>query len=168
MGAVGKSVPRVDAIAKVSGKAMYPGDFHFSDQLVMKVLYAHHTHAKVLSIDTSQAEAMEGVVMVLTAKDVPVNEYGLGVKDQPVLCGPGSTIAGADIVRFDGDHVALVIAESEAIDVQARSAVCDGGAAAVCRGLRQSPRTEQGGGSRAGTRHHRRRGGRNQHGKRGS
>lgn len=54
MGAVGKSVPRVDAIAKVSGKAMYPGDFHFSDQLVMKVLYAHHTHAKVLSIDTSQ------------------------------------------------------------------------------------------------------------------
>lgn len=119
MGAVGKSVPRVDAIAKVSGKAMYPGDFHFSDQLVMKVLYAHHTHAKVLSIDTSQAEAMEGVVMVLTAKDVPVNEYGLGVKDQPVLCGPGSTIAGADIVRFDGDHVALVIAESEAIAVQA-------------------------------------------------
>src|SRR5690606_38186601 len=106
-------------IAKVTGKARYPGDFQFSDQLVMKVLFAHRPHARVVDIDTTQAEAVEGVVMVLTAKDVPVNEYGLGVKDQPVLCGPGSGIAGADIVRFEGDQVALVIAESEAVAVKA-------------------------------------------------
>lgn len=113
MSTIGKSVPRIDAIAKVTGKARYPGDFQFSDQLVMKVLFAHRPHARVKAIDTTQAEAIEGVLMVLTAKDVPVNEYGLGTMDQPVLCGPGSTIAGADIVRFEGDQVALVIAESE-------------------------------------------------------
>lgn len=119
MSIVGSSIPRIDAIAKVTGKARYPGDFQFSDQLVMKVLFAHRPHARVVDVDTTQAEAVEGVVMVLTAKDVPVNEYGLGVKDQPVLCGPGSGIAGADIVRFEGDQVALVIAESEAVAVKA-------------------------------------------------
>ncbi|HPR34556.1 MAG TPA: xanthine dehydrogenase family protein molybdopterin-binding subunit [Anaerolineaceae bacterium] len=115
MGAIGKSITRLDVVAKVTGEAKYPGDFQFSDQLVMKVLFAHRAHARVLAIDTTQAEAMEGVVMVLTAKDVPVNEYGLGVNDQPVLCGPGSSIEGTDVVRFEGDQVALVIAESEKI-----------------------------------------------------
>lgn len=119
MSTIGNSIPRVDAIAKVTGKAKYPGDFQFSDQLVMKVLFAHRAHARVLAIDTTQAEAVEGVVMVLTAKDVPVNEYGLGVNDQPVLCGPDSSIQGADVVRFEGDQVALVIAESEAIAAKA-------------------------------------------------
>ncbi len=119
MNIIGNSVPRIDAIAKVTGKARYPGDFQFSDQLVMKVLFAHRAHARVVDVDTTQAEAIEGVVMVLTAKDVPVNEYGLGTRDQPVLCGPHSGIEGADIVRFEGDHVALVIAETEEIAVHA-------------------------------------------------
>ena len=119
MSIIGNSIPRIDAIAKVTGKARYPGDFQFSDQLVMKVLFAHRAHARVVDIDTTQAEAMNGVVMVLTAKDVPLNEYGLGIKDQPVLCGPGSSVEGADIVRFEGDQVALVIAESETIAVNA-------------------------------------------------
>ncbi|HOZ38711.1 MAG TPA: xanthine dehydrogenase family protein molybdopterin-binding subunit [Anaerolineaceae bacterium] len=119
MSTIGNSIPRVDAIAKVTGKAKYPGDFQFSDQLVMKVLFAHRAHARVLAIDTAQAEEVEGVVMVLTAKDVPVNEYGLGVNDQPVLCGPDSSIQIADVVRFEGDQVALVIAESEAIAAKA-------------------------------------------------
>jgi len=110
MNIIGKSIPRIDAVAKVTGKAKYPGDFQFSDQLVMKVLFAHRAHARVVAIDTTQAEVVEGVLMVLTAKDVPVNEYGLGIKDQPVLCGPDSSIPGADIVRFEGDQVALVIA----------------------------------------------------------
>ena len=119
MSAVGNSIPRVDAIAKVTGKAKYPGDFNFSDQLYMKALFARRPHAKVLQVDTTKAETVEGVVMVLTSKDVPVNEYGLGIKDQPVLCGPGSGITGADIVRFEGDQVALVIAETEAIAAEA-------------------------------------------------
>ena len=50
---------------------------------------------------------------------MPVNEYGLQINDQPVLCGPGSSKPGADVVRFVGDQVALVVAETEA---QARAA----------------------------------------------
>ena len=56
---------------------------------------------------------------VFTAKDVPVNLYGLQIKDQPVLCGPGSDKPGADVVRCVGDQMALVVAETEA---QARAA----------------------------------------------
>lgn len=123
MNEVGKSTNRIDALAKVTGKAKYPGDFTFADQLIMKVLFSERVHARVLSIDTSAAEALEGVVLVLTAKDVPVNEYGLIINDQPVLCGPGSTKEGTDIVRFEGDQVALVVAESVEIAEKAISLI---------------------------------------------
>jgi CO/xanthine dehydrogenase Mo-binding subunit len=59
----------------------------------------------------------------LTAKDVPVNEYGLQLPDQPVLCGPGSTKEGGDIVRFVGDQVAVIVAETEDIAAQARDLI---------------------------------------------
>ncbi len=113
MKTVGKALPRVDALNKVTGKAKYPGDFNFSDALVMKTLFAGRPHARMLAIDTSAAEAVPGVVLVLTAKDVPNNEHGLNIADQPVLCGPGSSKPGTDVVRFVGDQVALVIAESK-------------------------------------------------------
>ena len=67
------------------------------------------------AIDTSKAEALEGVIGVFTAADVPVNEYGLTKKDQPVLCGPGAEKPFTDRVRFVGDQVAVVVAETEAI-----------------------------------------------------
>jgi CO/xanthine dehydrogenase Mo-binding subunit len=118
--AIGQNLPRIDAAAKVTGKALYPGDIAYPDMLHMATLFAGRPHAAIVSIDTSAAEAAPGVVMVLTAADVPVNEYGLQIKDQPVLCGPGSGKEGADVVRFVGDQVALVIAETEA---QARAAL---------------------------------------------
>ncbi|MCJ7512616.1 MAG: xanthine dehydrogenase family protein molybdopterin-binding subunit [Anaerolineales bacterium] len=114
MTAVGASAYRVDAVGKVTGSALYPGDLSRPDQAWMKILFAGRPHAIVHSIDTSEAEAGPGVLAVLTAKDVPVNEYGLIVPDQPVLCGPGSSKAGGDRVRFVGDQVALVVAETEA------------------------------------------------------
>lgn len=115
MSPVGDRYPRIDAKDKVTGIARYPGDFQFSDSLAMQILFARRPSGILKSIDTSKAEAMEGVLMVLTAKDVPNNEYGLGVKDQPVLCGPGSNKQDGDHVRFEGDQVALVIAETEQI-----------------------------------------------------
>lgn len=120
---VGASLPRVDALEKVSGKARYPGDFQFPDQLTMKVLFAHRAHAIVRAIHVEEALAVPGVVMILTAKDVPNNEYGLGKMDQPVLCGPGSAKPYGDRVRFEGDQVALVIAENERAAVQALKAI---------------------------------------------
>ncbi|GAP22967.1 xanthine dehydrogenase family protein molybdopterin-binding subunit [Leptolinea tardivitalis] len=116
---VGKSIPRVDALAKVTGKALFPGDFEMDNQAYLKILFAGRPHAIIHKIDTREAEAYPGVLAVLTAKDVPVNEYGLNVKDQPVLCGPGSTKANADHVCFYGDNIALVIAESEEIASEA-------------------------------------------------
>lgn len=112
---IGKSIQKVDAVKKVTGEALYPGDFNYPDQLHMKILFARRPSARVVSIDTSRAEKFNGVVAVLTAKDVPVNIYGMIVKDQPVLCGPGSDVPYADRVRFVGDQVALVVAETEQI-----------------------------------------------------
>ncbi|MGC8856636.1 MAG: xanthine dehydrogenase family protein molybdopterin-binding subunit [Anaerolineae bacterium] len=117
---IGQSLPRIDARGKVTGETQYSGDLSMPGMLHMKILFAERPHARIKRIDTRQAEAAAGVVAVFTAKDVPVNEYGLQWKDQPVLCGPGSAKAGADVVRFVGDQVAVVVAESEA---QAAAAV---------------------------------------------
>ncbi len=113
MAVIGQSSRRIDALAKVKGEALYPGDINMPGQAYMKILFARRPHAIIHRIDTLRAEAVAGVIAVFTAKDVPVNEYGLIYPDQPVLCGPGSNSPGADRVRFIGDQVALVIAEDE-------------------------------------------------------
>ena len=120
---VGQSAARVDARDKVTGAAMYPGDLAMEGMLHAKVLFAGRPHARIQTIDTSEAEAVPGVVAILTAADVPVNEYGLQTPDQPVLCGPGSSHPGADVVRFVGDQVALVVAESERAAARARDRI---------------------------------------------
>jgi CO/xanthine dehydrogenase Mo-binding subunit len=113
MSMVGKSIEKSDARQKVTGNALYPGDINLPGQAFMKILFAGRPHAIIRSVDTSRAESHAGVLAVFTAKDVPVNEYGLIMPDQPVLCGPGSSKPFAEKVRFIGDQVALVIAEDE-------------------------------------------------------
>ncbi|MCP4421778.1 MAG: molybdopterin-dependent oxidoreductase [Chloroflexi bacterium] len=120
---IGQSIKRIDAWGKVTGETLYPGDRTHEGELWLKILFARRPHARVISIDSSQAEALPGVVAILTAKDVPVNEYGLQISDQPVLCGPGSTIEGSDVVRFVGDNVAVIIAENEKIADKARAMI---------------------------------------------
>ena len=117
---IGKSIPRVDARGKVTGATPYSGDLSMDGMLHMKMLFAGRPHARIRGIQTQRAEAAPGVVAIYTAKDVPVNEHGLQWQDQPTLCGVGSSKPGADIVRFIGDQVAAVVAESEA---QAAAAV---------------------------------------------
>ena len=119
---VGKSLPRIDARGKVTGETAYSGDLSMPGMLHMKMLFADRPHARVLWIKTEKAEAAPGVVAVYTSKDVPLNEYGLQWQDQPVLCGPipEGGKPGTDVVRFVGDQVAVVVAETEA---QAAAAV---------------------------------------------
>lgn len=119
MAIVGESVIRIDAVGKVTGETQYPGDINLPNQAYMKILFSNRPHAVVKRIDTSNAEKMDGVLAVFTAKDVPNNEYGLIFPDQPVLCGPGSNKPFGDRVRFIGDQVALVVAESEQIAAKA-------------------------------------------------
>jgi CO/xanthine dehydrogenase Mo-binding subunit len=116
---IGQSVPRIDAREKTTGEALYSGDLVMPGMLHLKILFAGRPHARVTSIDTSSAVKYPGVRAVYTAKDVPVNEYGLQINDQPVLVGPGSAKTGGDIVRFIGDQIAVVVAESEEIASQA-------------------------------------------------
>jgi CO/xanthine dehydrogenase Mo-binding subunit len=120
---IGLSLPRLDAYGKVTGATQYPGDVNLPNQAYMKILFARRPHAIIRAIDTAAAEALPGVIAVFTAKDVPVNEYGLIVRDQPVLCGPGSSKLHTDRVRFEGDQVAVVMAETEEIAARARDLI---------------------------------------------
>ncbi len=119
MPSIGQSVQRTDARGKVTGETLFPGDINLPNQAYMKILFAGRPHAVIRRLNTTKAEALGGVLGVFTAKDVPVNEYGLIMPDQPVLCGPGSNKPYADRVRFIGDQVAVVVAESEEIATQA-------------------------------------------------
>lgn len=116
---VGQSVKRIDAPGKVTGETPYPGDVDMDGQLWMKIKFSERAHARVLRVDTAAAESLPGVVAVFTAKDVPVNEYGLITKDQPVLCGPESSNPYGDVVRCYMDNIAVVVAETEAIAAEA-------------------------------------------------
>jgi CO/xanthine dehydrogenase Mo-binding subunit len=102
---VGQPLPRHDAIGKVTGAARYPADLIRPGMLHLKTVFAGRAHARIRGIDASAALAHPGVVAVLTAKEVPFNAFGLIDHDQPVLC--------ADVVRFHGDKVAIVAAETE-------------------------------------------------------
>ncbi|HUS15375.1 MAG TPA: molybdopterin cofactor-binding domain-containing protein, partial [Chloroflexia bacterium] len=103
---IGASVPRPDARGKVTGATRYPADLVQPEMLHCKIVFAGRPHARILRLDATAALAQPGVVAVLTAADVPFNAYGLVHDDQPVLC--------ADVVRYVGDRVALVVAETVA------------------------------------------------------
>jgi len=115
---VGQSVTRVDALAKVRGEAVFASDMVMENQAYMKVLMAHRPHAIVRNVDISRAKMVPGVLDIMTSVDVPNNEFGYYSYDQPVLCGP-STKPYADRVRYVGDRVAAVVAESEEAAMEA-------------------------------------------------
>ena len=107
-GAVGSGVLRRDAREKVCGSALYVADIRRAHMLYGKAVRSPYPHALIKEIDASQALACPGVVAVFTAADIPGNNITgpRTVKDQPVLT--------SDRVRFAGEAVALVVADSEA------------------------------------------------------
>ena len=106
--AIGSSVPRVDGTAKISGAAEYVGDMSVAGMLHGKVLRSNVGRAKIHSIDTSEAEAMPGVVAVLTGEDLADIDpyYGHALRDRPIVA--------IDEVRFAGEPIAAVAANTEA------------------------------------------------------
>jgi 4-hydroxybenzoyl-CoA reductase subunit alpha len=104
---IGKSVPKMDGRVKVTGQAKYTGDLKFPNMLVGKILTSPHAHARIISIDTSEAEKLPGVKAVITHKDVPSLKYGISPArwDENILC--------IDKVRYVGDKVAAVAAVDE-------------------------------------------------------
>ncbi|WP_206812706.1 xanthine dehydrogenase family protein molybdopterin-binding subunit [Paradesulfitobacterium ferrireducens] len=108
---VGKSVKRYDALEKVTGKAPFVYDMFLPDMLWAKVLRSPYPHAKIIKIDTTEAEKLPGVVGILTAADLPKTNHGAGLIDEPTMA--------IDRVRFVGEPVVAVAAESEDIAQEA-------------------------------------------------
>ncbi|HSP72026.1 MAG TPA: molybdopterin cofactor-binding domain-containing protein, partial [Gaiellaceae bacterium] len=111
-GSVGQSARRIDGEPKVRGEYAYGGDLRAPNMLVGVTVRSPHASARIDSLDTAAARSAPGVAAVLTAADVPGRKsFGLEFCDQPVLAG--------DVVRYEGEPVAIVAAETLA---QARAA----------------------------------------------
>ncbi len=113
--AVGTSMLRRDAHAKVTGDASYPADLIPVDALWAKVVFTNQAHARLVRCDLDAARAVEGVAFILTAADVPVNEYGLTLFDQPVLLGlehTGRAMTRCDISRWEADALCVIVADT--------------------------------------------------------
>lgn len=110
--AVGTSVARLDSPATVTGAAKYGADLKMPGMLHGKLLRSEHHHARIISIDTSAAEALEGVVTVVTADDI---------RGTPFLpnCQPQVYVFPTDRIRFKGEALCGVVAVSEAIAEEA-------------------------------------------------
>lgn len=108
---VGKPIPRVDAIEKVTGKAIYIDDLMFPNLLYGKVLRSKFAHAKILHLDTSKAEKFPGVKAVVTGKEFATNFdnplVGSPLADQPFLA--------VEKVRYIGEPIAVVAAINQEI-----------------------------------------------------
>jgi carbon-monoxide dehydrogenase large subunit len=108
---IGRRVPRIEGPAKVTGAERYAADVVLPGMLWGKTLRSPHPHARVVSIDASEARRLPGVHAVLTGQDIPPTMVGRMFRDLPVLA--------RDVVRFIGDRVAAVAAESPDIARQA-------------------------------------------------
>ena len=111
---VGKPEKKVDAVKLVQGKPAFTDDIEMRDMLVAKVLRSPVAHAKIRNIDVSKARALPGVAAVLTYKDIPRVVYSTAGQSDPIP-GPLDTFSLDQKVRFVGDRVAFVAAETEEI-----------------------------------------------------
>ncbi|HIN48776.1 MAG TPA: selenium-dependent xanthine dehydrogenase [Deltaproteobacteria bacterium] len=114
-GKVGESLPKYDALRLATGEAPYVADLKFEGMVHGALKFSDHPRAKVLKIDTSVAEKLDGVLRVFTAEDIPGERFtGLIVPDWPLMLKRGET------TRYVGDVLAGIVAETEQI---AREAV---------------------------------------------
>ncbi|MCD4802692.1 MAG: molybdopterin-dependent oxidoreductase [Anaerolineales bacterium] len=111
---VGKPKVKVDAVKLVQGKPAFVADFEHRDMLYAKVLFSPHAHALIKSIRTEKALEIPGVAAVLTHKDLPRVVYSTAGQSDPIP-GPLDCFSLDNKVRFVGDRVAFVAAESEEI-----------------------------------------------------
>lgn len=109
---IGHDTPQVNARAKVLGRALYAGDIRLPGLLHGKVLRSPYPSARIAAIHTAEALAMPGVRAVVTGADAPRAGWGVSHKDRHILA--------QDVVRFAGEEVAAVAAETEE---QARDAL---------------------------------------------
>lgn len=112
---IGKSPFRKDAVDKVTGAAKYAGDFYADGMVYGYVVTSPYAHARILNIDSSEAEKVPGFVGIVTGADAPEIRYGGYIRDRHILC--------KQIVRYVGDYVAVVCGISEDIAAKAAALV---------------------------------------------
>jgi len=118
MNRVGRPEQKVDAVKLVQGKPAYTADIEMRGMLVARVLFSPVAHARIKRIDVSKARALEGVAAVLTYQDIPRVIYSTAGQSDPIP-GPLDMFSLDHKVRYVGDRVAFVAAETEAIAEQA-------------------------------------------------
>ena len=111
---VGRPEKKVDAVKLVQGKPAFTDDIEMRNMLIAKVLHSPVAHAVIRHIDVSRARALEGVAAVLTYQDVPRVVYSTAGQSDPIP-GPLDSFSLDRKVRFVGDRVAFVAAETEEI-----------------------------------------------------
>lgn len=111
---VGKSTVKVDAQKLVQGNPAFTADIDLRGTLIAKVLHSPLAHARIKSIDVSKARKLPGVAAVLTYTDIPRVVYSTAGQSDPIP-GPLDTFSLDSTVRFVGDRVAMLAAESEEI-----------------------------------------------------
>jgi putative selenate reductase molybdopterin-binding subunit len=119
---VGKPEVKVDAVKLVQGKPAFAADLEKRGLLHAKVLRSPHAHARIKRIDASKARALEGVAAVLTWQDIPRVVYSTAGQSDPIP-GPLDTFSLDHKVRFVGDRVAFVAAETPEIAEKALSLI---------------------------------------------
>lgn len=113
---IGKSINRIDALNKVTGKAKYVDDYFFPDMLYVSVVRSEIPFGRIKSIDTSRALKLNGIVGIFKAQDIPgSNRYGFPIPDNQILC--------YDKVRYIGDAICIIAGESKNITEQAKKLV---------------------------------------------
>ena len=114
---IGKSIPRIDSVSKATGQALYTADLKLPRMLHAKVLRSPHPHARIIDIDTSEAERLPGVKAVITGKDTHGVKWGVFPYTQDHEMIP------RDKVRFIGEEVAAVAADTGEIAKAALSLI---------------------------------------------
>ncbi len=110
---VGRSVPAPAAPLVVTGTARFTFDIPEAGMLHLKVLRSPHAHARIVAIDTGPARAVPGVVTVLTHEDAPPRRFSTGRHEDP-RDDAADTMVLDPVLRFAGQRVAAVVAETEA------------------------------------------------------
>lgn len=122
MDIIGKSLPKIDAIAIVTGKPVYTDDLVMDNALIVKILRSPHAFAEIKAIDTSEAQKIQGVECILTYRDVPQVRFTVAGQSYPEP-SPYDRLILDKRVRYVGDAVAIIAAVDEKTALKAMSLI---------------------------------------------